>query len=202
MKWTACVVGVVGVAGLAIAVGVGWQSTSSGLDNLKSSHYSNQVLVFELIRTAAGAALLGAFVWGTLNLARAALDQSTRYEKRFIAGHFLVYVLRKFEAEIKDGSIKLPDVMSVFKAWSDSVDSAFTHVKFGYGRTKPCLSPQRRMASPSQQAEPTCQTSAGARPRSRRSLRWVERHNPNQHQGARWRRTSPSATLSSTNVSC
>jgi hypothetical protein len=66
-----------------------------------------------------------------LNLARAALDQSTRYEKRFVAGHFLVYVLDMFEREIKEERIQVTEMMSVFKAWNDSVDSAYTNVKFG-----------------------------------------------------------------------
>jgi hypothetical protein len=128
----AWVIGAIGLVGLVIAAVLGWIATGNGLDTLKNaSGYRREVLLFELVRTAAAAALLGAFVWGTLNLARAALDQSTRYEKRLVPGHFLAYVLRKFEAEIKAGTILLPDVMAVFKAWSDSVDSAFTHVKYG-----------------------------------------------------------------------
>lgn len=131
MRRTAITVGLAGAVLVCVAATYGWISTRHGAELLVESNYNTQMLVFELARITAGAALLGAFAWGVLNLSRAALDQATRYEKRLIAGHFLVYVLRKFEKQIKNGDIDLRDVMSVFKAWSDSVDSAFTHVKFG-----------------------------------------------------------------------
>ncbi|ALX03359.1 hypothetical protein [Aeromicrobium erythreum] len=131
MQVTAVLVGTIGALLVVIAALYGWASTRQGASLLIESDYDARMLVFELVRIAAGAALLGAFAWGVLNLARAALDQSTRYEKRLIAGHFLVYVLRKFETQVKAGDIDLQDVMNVFSAWSDSVDSAFTHVKFG-----------------------------------------------------------------------
>lgn len=131
MHNTAMLVGLVGTVIVVVAAISGWYSTRHGAEVLQQSDYSNQMLVFELTRIAAGAALLGAFAWGTLNLARAALDQSTRYEKRLIAGHFLVFVLQKFEKQIRSGEIGLQDVMNVFTAWSNSVDSAFTQVKFG-----------------------------------------------------------------------
>lgn len=132
MRRVAALIAAVGVVGLAVAAVTGWLATAEGLREIAGAEKNvTQILIFELVRTTAGAALLGAFAWGTLNLSRAALDQGTRYDKRFIAGHFLVYVVRKFESEIKSGKIGLADVMSVFKAWSDSVDSAFTSVKFG-----------------------------------------------------------------------
>lgn len=131
MRRTAIWVGVAGVLIVGAAAYYGARSTSNGAALLTASNFNTGMLVYELVRIAAGAALLGAAAWGFLNLSRAALDQSTRYEKRLIAGHFLVYVVRKFETQIKAGDIELKDVMGVFTAWSDSVDSAFTNVKFG-----------------------------------------------------------------------
>ena len=137
LKLISLCIGVVGLGGVGAAAYFGFESTDTAVASLKESEYNNQLLVFELVRTAAGAALLGAFAWGTLNLARAALDQATRYEKRLVAGHFLVYVLTKFETRIKKSQIELGSVMGVFKAWSDSVDSAFTHVKYGSNKNRP-----------------------------------------------------------------
>jgi len=129
---SAYTIGLLGVAGLAVAAFLGWKATQSGAAYLKESDYSTVALTFELVRSAAAAALLAAGVWGVLNLARASLDQATRYEKRLIAGKFLNYVLDRFETEVKnDGKIPLPQVMNVFKEWSDTVDTAFTNVKFG-----------------------------------------------------------------------
>ena len=130
-RLVALVVAVIGTVGIAAGIYLGGKATAVGADKIEASHYSVVMLAFELVRTAAAAALIGAFVWGMLNLARAALDQATRFEKRYVAGHFLVYVLHMFEHEIKNGDIKIADTMSVFKAWNDSVDSAYTHVKFG-----------------------------------------------------------------------
>jgi hypothetical protein len=132
----ALVVGMLGVAGLSAGVYFGARATASGADQVADSRYNVNMLVFELVRTAGAAALIAAFAWGMLNLARAALDQATRFEKRFVAGHFLVYVLDKFEQEIKDNTIQVADTMSVFKAWNYSVDSAYTNVKFGSKRSQ------------------------------------------------------------------
>ncbi|MCV0384716.1 MAG: hypothetical protein K5799_14940 [Erythrobacter sp.] len=120
-----------GVVGVALAVELGRRATSDGAEVLEQSGYSAVAAVYELLRTAAVAALLGAALWGILNLARAALDQATRYEKRMVAGHFLVFMLKRFDTKIKDDDVKLDQVMNVFKLWSDNVESAYTHVKFG-----------------------------------------------------------------------
>lgn len=128
--------GIVGVVAVVAASIAGYKATTAGAEALKDSNYDVSMLAFELVRTAGAAALLAAFVWGLLNLARAALDQSTRYEKRFVAGHFLVYVLDMFETEIKHGNIEVTDMMLVFKSWNDSVDSAYTNVKFGSKHTQ------------------------------------------------------------------
>ena len=135
----AYVIGLIGLVVLTVAVYAGWKATGTGARVVKESGYSVVALVYELVRSAATAALLGAAVWGVLNLARASLDQATRYEKRQIAGQFLSYVLDKFEAQIKDQEIPLPDVMAVFKEWSDSVDTAFTHVRFGSKKNQALL---------------------------------------------------------------
>lgn len=131
LKFVALLIGLVGCAVLGFAAWFGVWSTSKGLAALDASDYHPTVLIFELVRTTAAAALLGAFLWGLLNLGRAALDQATRYEKRLVAGRFLVYVFHTFRDQMENESLSLKDVMEVFKAWSDNVESAFTHVKFG-----------------------------------------------------------------------
>jgi len=120
-----------GLIGLLVAVELGRRATSDGAAVLEQSGYSAVAAVYELVRTAAVAALFGAAIWGILNLARAALDQATRYEKRMVAGHFLVFMLKRFDTKIKDDDVKLDQVMNVFKLWSDNVESAYTSVKFG-----------------------------------------------------------------------
>lgn len=122
---------VLGFFGVVLAVYLAKNATHDGVQVLKDGKYSYAVVAYELVRTAAVAALLAAAIWGTLNIARAALDQSTRYEKRLIAGHFLVFMMKRFDSKIPDGSIQIDQVLSVFNTWSANVETAYTHVKYG-----------------------------------------------------------------------
>lgn len=61
---------------------------------------------------------------------------SDAFQKRYVAGHFLLCVLSEYEDEIKRGDIKIEEPMAVFKAWNDSVDSAYTNVRFGSHRSQ------------------------------------------------------------------
>ena len=103
-----------GMVGLIVGATLGIRATADGAEKLQNAEDAVPMLIFELVRTAATAALIGAFIWGMLNLARAALDQSTRYEKRYVAGHFLVHILDKFDPEIRSGAMNIADAMSVF----------------------------------------------------------------------------------------
>lgn len=125
-----------GVVALSAAFLAGVLATASGAEKIESSDEPWAMLIYELVRTAAGAALLAGVVWGVWGLTRAALDQATRFQKRYVAGHFLLYVLSEYEDEIKNGSIKIDEPMAVFKAWNDSVDSAYTNVRFGSRRSQ------------------------------------------------------------------
>jgi hypothetical protein len=55
-------------------------------------------------------------------------------EKRFIAAHFLRYVVESFDPEIRNNNIRSSDVTGFAAAWSRNVESAYTDVKFGSNR--------------------------------------------------------------------
>ena len=105
--------------------------TANGATAIKDNPQIYTLAIYELIRVAGYAAFATAAVWGLFNLGRAALDQATRYEKRLVAAHFLHYTLETYSNEIRSGKIKITEVMTFLKSWSENVESAYTHVKFG-----------------------------------------------------------------------
>ena len=94
-------------------------------------------MLFELVRSAAFAATVPRCCGACFTLGRACLDQATRYQKRLVAAHFLNYVLLRYDDKIKDGSMQVMDAVTFMKMWSENVESAFTHVKFGRGKGEP-----------------------------------------------------------------
>lgn len=104
---------------------------SAAIKAIQDNQDSLYVFIYELARTTAGAAVVTAILWGLFNLAKASLDQATRYEKRLIAAQFLHYTLETSKPEVKSGKIHLGDIMQFLKAWSENVESAYTSVKFG-----------------------------------------------------------------------
>lgn len=120
-----------GVIGVIFAAYIGKDATEKGAAFVRDSGFDWVAAVYELVRTAAVAALIGAAIWGLLNMSRAAIDQATRYRKRLTAGSFLVFMLSNYNKEIRSGALKVESVMAVFTTWSNSVESAYTNVRFG-----------------------------------------------------------------------
>lgn len=134
LRWAAGAVFAVGIAATVVAVVELPNLTSSAADRIAASDYSTTMMVFELLRGSAFAAAVTTILFGILALGRACLDQATRFQKRQVAAHFLNFVFRTYHDEIKTGLIKLDDVVGFLEAWSKTVDSAFTGVKFGSRR--------------------------------------------------------------------
>ena len=105
--------------------------TKEGVDQIAAYPSVPAVAVYELFRSTGFAAVVTTVLWGLLTLGRACLDQATRFQKRLIAAHFLNYSLHAYAAQIGDGRMKLDEVMTFLKSWSENVESAFTNVKFG-----------------------------------------------------------------------
>lgn len=87
--------------------------------------------IFILLRATAFAGVLVAMLYGLLNLARAALDQATRYQKRLMAAHFMHYVFDGYPARIGQPGFTIREVVEAIDAWSRNVESAYTKVRFG-----------------------------------------------------------------------
>ena len=78
--------------------------------------------VYLLIKGTAFAAIMSGIVFAVISLARSALDQATRFEKRLIAARFIDYAVN---AEHVD-SDKMKVALGVLSAWGASVESAYT----------------------------------------------------------------------------
>jgi hypothetical protein len=91
------------------------------------------VTVYEIIRTTGYAALLGGLVYGMFNMARAALDQATRFDKRLVAARFLDYAIHTDNASKE----QMEHALKVLEAWGANVESAYTHVKVRGKTTEP-----------------------------------------------------------------
>ena len=122
---------VLGSIGVIFAAMIGKWATEDGGEFVAKSNFNWVAAMYELVRTAAVAALVAAAIWGLLNMSRAAIDQATRYRKRLTAGSFLVYMLSNYNTELRTGALKIENVMAVFNTWSSSVESAYTSVRFG-----------------------------------------------------------------------
>lgn len=110
--------------------------TDTGVQKIIENPDNPLVAVFELFRGTAFAVVVASLIFGVLSLGRAALDQATRYQKRLMAANFMHYVLVRYEDQLKNGSIKLEDVVKFMEAWSKNVESAFTNVKFGNAKSQ------------------------------------------------------------------
>lgn len=134
LRWAAGAVLAVGSVATGFAAFQLPSLTDTAAARIAATDNSTTMMVFELLRGAAFAAAVTSILFGIWTLGRACLDQATRFQKRLIAAHFLNYVLHTYSEEIKAGSMSLGDVVDFLKSWSDNVESAFTHVKFGSRR--------------------------------------------------------------------
>lgn len=92
------------------------------------------VMIFITLKSAAIAGLITAVVYGTLALARAALDQVTRFQKRLSSARFLHYVMDANDEQLRRSKVDLDTVMKFMESWTANVESAYTHVRIGPGR--------------------------------------------------------------------
>lgn len=119
----------------AIAAGVSLSLlpglTAAASRRIAESGDSTSLMVFELLRGTAFAAAITAILFGLFSMGRACLDQATRFQKRLVAAHFLNYVLHTYKQQIAEGTIQIEEVVSFLDAWSQTVESAFSNVKFG-----------------------------------------------------------------------
>jgi hypothetical protein len=104
--------------------------TGHFVQELNDAKDAELMLVLLLVRGTLFGALSVAFLYGLFTVATAHIDQSTRFRKRLYSAHMLNYVFREFGNEIKNGTVTLRDVVAVFSAWNENVDSAFSGLKF------------------------------------------------------------------------
>ena len=91
---------------------------------------SELVLILLLVRSTFFGALSLAFLYGLLTVATAYIDQSTRFRKRLYSAHMVNYAFETFGQEIKEKTITLKQIVAVFTAWNENVDSAFSNLRF------------------------------------------------------------------------
>lgn len=133
-NWIVAVVVFIGAAGIGIAGFVHLPAlTDHSIVELKENEGNIVLGVFVILRATAFAGALVALFWGLLNLARAALDQATRYQKRLMAAHFMHYVFDEYSERIGEEGFTLKEVITAIDAWSSNVESAYTKVRFGKG---------------------------------------------------------------------
>lgn len=77
---------------------------------------------FLVVRGTGLAAIVGGVIYFLLNLARSAIDQATRYDKRLIASHLIDYALHEPEVNAS----KLEAAHKIIEVWGSTVESAYT----------------------------------------------------------------------------
>jgi hypothetical protein len=89
------------------------------------------VLILLLVRGTFFGAMSVGFLFGVFTVANAYIDQATRFRKRFYSAIMLDYAFRTFSESIKKGGkVKVGDLVVLFGAWNENVDSAFSRVRF------------------------------------------------------------------------
>lgn len=122
--------------GIAIVLGcvllaVSYHLTDVYLEDLEDAKDRELVLILLLVRGTFFGALSVGFLFGMFTVANAYIDQSTRFRKRLYSAHMLNYAFRTFSDSIKkDGKVKVGDLVVLFAAWNENVDSAFSRVRF------------------------------------------------------------------------
>lgn len=137
-RTTAALIGAVGVvlfAGVFVALR---GSTADGVGTIHAAALSQNgsevvaTTIFVLVRGAAFAALLATAVYWVFGLARSALDQATRFDKRLIAAHFIDYSVHAEQIDAE----KMEVALRVLYAWGASVESAYTPSKIAVQRSE------------------------------------------------------------------
>lgn len=117
------------VLGIGVMI-VSYLLTSISIEDLNHAEDPSLMLVLLLVRGTFFGALSVGFLFAVFTIATAYIDQSTRFRKRLYSAHMLNYVFITFTNQIKDSTVKMKDVIGVFSAWNENVDSAFSSVRF------------------------------------------------------------------------
>ena len=118
------------LAGLA-TIAVSYYITGLDVRELNDARDGSEMLILLLVRGTLFGSLSVGFLFGLFSVANAYIDQATRFRKRLYSAHMLNYAFRTFSDDIKrDGEVSLADLVSLFSAWNENVDSAFSRVKF------------------------------------------------------------------------
>jgi phosphoglycerol transferase MdoB-like AlkP superfamily enzyme len=120
---------------LSILIGIGllyasYLLTGDYVADIRDAKDPELVLILLLARSTFFGALSLAFLYGLLTVATAYIDQSTRFRKRLYSAHMVNYAFETFGQEIKDETITLNQIVAVFSAWNENVDSAFSNLRF------------------------------------------------------------------------
>lgn len=120
---------------LSVLVGIGllyvsFRLTSVYVDDVNRAQDPELILVLLLVRSTFFGALSLAFLYGLLTVATAYIDQSTRFRKRLYSAHMVNYAFETFGQEIKEKTITMKQIVAVFSAWNENVDSAFSNLRF------------------------------------------------------------------------
>jgi len=125
----AALFGLVALVGSAVGLWVLYHSALSGVKTIRSVGATDDesdaliaVTIYLVVRGTAFAGVVAGLLYAAVSLARSALDQATRFDKRLVAARFIDYAVH---AETVDVA-KMNLAMSVLEAWSKSVDSAYT----------------------------------------------------------------------------
>lgn len=131
------------LAASMIAVLFGWWAmwflpitTSRGLEHIHRAAESVHpgelaaTTIYVIIRGSALAAIIAGLLFALIKLARSALDQATRFDKRLIAAHFINFAVHTKAVDAK----KMEIALRVLEAWGASVDSAYTPNKVAAAR--------------------------------------------------------------------
>jgi hypothetical protein len=120
---------------LSVIIGIGllyasYLLTGDYVADIGNAKDPELVLILLLARSTFFGALSLAFLYGLLTVATAYIDQSTRFRKRLYSAHMVNYAFETFGQEIKDETITLNQIVAVFTAWNENVDSAFSNLRF------------------------------------------------------------------------
>lgn len=88
--------------------------------------------IYLLVRGSAYAGVVAGLLYAIVSLARAALDQATRFDKRLIAALFIDFAVHAQHVDVE----KMRLAMSVLEAWGASVESAYTPAKVAAKRAE------------------------------------------------------------------
>lgn len=122
--------------GILLTVGLmtaSWIATSHYVEDLNNAEHATETLVLLLARgTAFGAAGTGLII-AVLLFARACMDQSARFRKRWFSAPVFNEAMRLYLSHPHD-EMGTEDVIKLFESWNKTVDSPFANIKL---RAKP-----------------------------------------------------------------